>query len=62
MKRIPFEIVEIQLNKMINDGFSLKEEKDINNHCEYMTQFVESCGWSIEDYIRRMFNFDNQYN
>ncbi len=53
MKRIPFNQVELELNKLYD--FSITSDSQINKRCELIQNFVEACGWEIEDYIREMF-------
>jgi hypothetical protein len=60
-----FHILEPQVNKLYEKEFDSNDIESINNHCESIAQFIESCGWNVEDYIRAMFrdellNFCNE--
>lgn len=57
MKRIPFEQVEIQLLKIYN--FKETNESKIDDQCELANAFIESCGWTIEDYTRALMGFED---
>jgi len=50
--RIPFALVELQLQKLYD--FSIVNENEIVDRCELITEFVEACGWTIEDYTKTL--------
>ncbi len=57
MKRLPYETVALQVEKLYD--FSIVDEKKIDERCLLIQEFIESCGWSIEDYTRVMMGFDS---
>lgn len=57
MKRVPYESVAIEIEKLYD--FSITDEKQIEERCLFIQNFIESCGWTIEDYTRVMMGFDN---
>lgn len=56
MKRVPYETVALEVEKLYD--FSITDDKGIDERCLFIRQFIESCGWDIEDYIRVMMGFD----
>lgn len=57
MKRVAYETVALQVEKLYD--FSIVDDKKIDERCLLIQEFIESCGWSIEDYIRVMMGFDS---
>ena len=57
MARIPFEQVEIELEKLYD--FSITDKVSIEERCDLIREFVIACGWTTEEYIRKMFGFDD---
>lgn len=57
IKRIPYEIIALEVEKLYD--FSITDEKKIEERCVLIQEFIESCGWSIEDYTRIMMGFDS---
>lgn len=60
-KRISYEILALQMEQLWNKNFESADVQSINSHCEYMQNFIEACGWKIDDYIHRMM-YDSNYN
>lgn len=59
MKKIPFEQVSLQVEILWKKEFLPNDIIGINEHCDFIRSFIESCGWSIDDYIRVMFGFNH---
>lgn len=57
MKRLPYEAVTLEVEKLYD--FSIVDEKKIEERCILIQEFIESCGWSIEEYTRVMMGFDS---
>jgi len=56
--KIKFEIVDAQVEKMYD--FTITDVQDIDRRCLEIQDFIEKCGWNLDDYIRRMMNFSDQ--
>lgn len=56
MKRIPYESVALQVEKLYD--FSIVDDKKIEERCFLIQEFIESCGWTIDEYTRVMMGFD----
>ena len=56
MVKIPYDIVVIQVEKLYTKEFDPSDDNGIAEHCEFIANFVESCGWSVEEYLERMWN------
>jgi hypothetical protein len=56
MARISYE----QLSKEVDVLFSKKitDEKEIEEHCDFIRQYIEYSGWEIDSYIRAMFGWE----
>ena len=52
MIRIPFVMVEQQVDAMYD--FSITEPDKIDKRCLDIQEFIENCGWNLDDYIREM--------
>jgi len=57
MKRVPYELVAVEMEKLWSVQIDYRDEAAMEKHCDLLRGFVESCGWSVDDYIRRMMNF-----
>lgn len=58
MIRIEYAIVAVQVDKMYD--FSITESNAIERRCLEIQDFIESCGWDLTSYIRRMMGFDSE--
>lgn len=58
--KVPFAQVEIELQKLYD--YSITDPNKIEERLDLINEFVESCGWTIEEYIREMFGFDKVSN
>lgn len=56
--RIQFEILNIEVDKLYAKKIDSTNNKALEEHCEFIAIFIESCGWSTDDYMRRVFEFD----
>lgn len=55
--KIQYEILAINIDKLYPPHYVLKQGETIDQHLMDIEAFIESCGWSpqeyIEEYIRR---------
>lgn len=49
--RIPFCVLSLEVEKLYQKQFPEGDEQAISEHCEYIAEFITSCGWSIENYF-----------
>jgi hypothetical protein len=52
MKKVAFEQVQLQLDLIYNTRET--DPSKIDHICDFAIEFVESCGWEINDYIGKM--------
>lgn len=57
MNKIPYETVAVGMEKLWSAQFEFDDEQGMSDHCDLLRSFVESCGWSVDDYIRRMMDY-----
>lgn len=62
MKKIPYEMVAVEMEKLWNIKIDPSDVEGMNNHCDLLRGFVESCGWEIDHYILRMMNLQPEKN
>lgn len=62
MKRLPYAMVAIEMEKLWSVQIDPSDIDSVNNHCDLLRGFVESCGWDVDDYIRRMMDFPSEKN
>ena len=57
MKRISYELLAYQVDKLYAVEFSDDDEEAIIKHCEYIAEFICCTGWTeqeyMDEYIRR---------
>lgn len=53
VSRISFSQLDFQIDQLLLIGlktYSPSQEKQINEYCDFMIDFIQSCGWTIEEY------------
>lgn len=48
--KIPYFQVAFEVEKLYQKKIDFSNTKTINEHCEFITDFIEACGYSIEEY------------
>jgi hypothetical protein len=56
MQRIKYDQLYIQVDSLFQKEFDPNDTKGINEHCDYIRTFIESCGWDVDSFIRAMLN------
>ena len=51
MSKIAYEIVALEVEKLYSKTFNDSQEKEIAEHCEFIANFIESCGWDADDFL-----------
>jgi hypothetical protein len=49
MKRVAYETVSLQVDKLYD--FSITNEREIEERCDLIREFIESCGWSTDEFF-----------
>lgn len=49
--KVPYELVEVQVEKMYADGLGKNETLD--SFLTKVESFIESCGWDLDDFEKR---------
>ena len=50
--KVPYELVYQQWDKLYAKEFPPgTDDKVIEKHCEEISDFVENCGWTVEDFM-----------
>ena len=53
MQKIPYVVLALQVEKLYSKEFPEGNNQAIQEHCEYIAKFIESCGWTVENYFER---------
>lgn len=53
--KVPWEILSPEIDKLYAKEFDPKQSALISEHCEFIVEYLHSCGWDEEEYIRRLF-------
>jgi hypothetical protein len=56
--RVPYEILADNVEKLYQKQFDENDTAAIEEHITYIEKFIESCGWSIEEYMERWLRED----
>lgn len=56
MRRIPYEVLALQVDRLYNKDFPEDSTQSIEEHCEFIQTFIQSCGWDLDDFIRWSFH------
>lgn len=49
--KVPFEYVMIEVEKMYPPHYQLKPGETIEQHLMDIEEFIETCGWTTEEFI-----------
>lgn len=60
--RIQFEIVSLQVEKLFKETVSLTDVNEINKQFDFIREFIESTGWSYDDYVDHMMGWNKELN
>jgi hypothetical protein len=53
--RLPFSYVNDQVDKLYEKKIDPKDTAAIDEHCAFIASYINSCGWTEEQFIRGMF-------
>lgn len=52
--RLPYAYVSKQVDMLFERQFDLNQTDDVNAWCDFIIEYIESCGWNINDYVEAM--------
>lgn len=53
--KLPFEYVAREVDKLYDKSFEQSEVNAINEHCEFIRDFIHACGWSEDELLAAMY-------
>lgn len=56
IEKVSFAVLSFEVEKLYAKEFDPEKDMDIAEHCEFIMEFVKSCGWTEEEYMLRHFN------
>ncbi len=57
--KLPFSYVEKHVDKLYEKHYAEHDVKSINEHCDFIGKFIESCGWDQHNFTRVLMGFDD---
>ncbi len=61
--KIDYNIIAIEVEKLYAKEFPIgTPEKEIAKYCDFISSFIEKCGWTIEEYTYRYICGDKNIN
>lgn len=49
--KVPYEIMAVEVDKLYPPHYVLKQGETIEQHLMDIETFIESCGWTTEEYL-----------
>jgi hypothetical protein len=62
MTKIAYEILAVEVDKLYLKELPLEDISGINEHIEFIKNFIEACGWSTDEYIQRIWEGPSRTN
>lgn len=59
VEKIPFPILNLEVAKLYEKEFVPSDLKGIDNHCQFIRDFINACGWDETDFIMKMMELDD---
>lgn len=56
--KIPFYQLNLEVDKLYLKPIDLTDEARVHEHLNFIEQFIVASGWSVEDYLRELFGFN----
>jgi len=56
--KIPFPLVDFEVDKLYLQELDINNETAVNERMKLIESFIISSGWSIEEYLHKLFNSD----
>ncbi len=58
LPKLPYEYVSKQVDLLYDKKIDPDDDDSISQHCEFIADFINACGWTEEAYIRAMMGFE----
>jgi hypothetical protein len=49
--KLPYAVLSLEVDKLYPPHYELKPGETAESHCEDITDFIEACGWTVEEYL-----------
>lgn len=60
--KLPYEYVSKHVELLYQRQFEPNQIEDINYWCDFIIEYIESCGWNVEEYVEVMWqDFRSNY-
>lgn len=59
--RLPYDYVSNQVDLLYEKKIDTSSEQAINDHCLFIQDFIKSCGWDLDDFIRCTMGYSSNY-
>lgn len=54
--KVPFLVVAVQVEKLYEKQISEHNNKEIQEHCNFIDEFILACGWDPSEYEEMWIN------
>jgi hypothetical protein len=52
MTRIPYLVLAMEVERLYQKDIP-QDDKKIEEHCAFISNYIEACGWSVDEYLER---------
>jgi len=59
MSRVPFLVVALEVEKLYQKVIAEDNDQAIEDHCEFIANYIEATGWQIDEYLERWMQDDD---
>jgi hypothetical protein len=59
--KVSYEQIQMQLDTVF-DNYQATDPQEIDGICNDAREFIEACGWSVEDFIERLICGEKRYS
>jgi len=49
--KVTWEYLSVEVDKLYQKEFDPSNVKGINEHCEYIAEYIRACGWTETEYL-----------
>lgn len=49
--KVPFEVMALEVDKLYPPHYNLKPGETVEEHCAFIAQFIQACGYTEEEYL-----------
>lgn len=51
--RVSFQLLSFEVEKLYSKEFPPNSDKEIQEHCGFIGEFIRACGWEENEYLER---------